>query len=620
MTAAIRLHILLALSGAASLLGAAGAFHLPRSGFVANGGVGRGRGVVNHFPCVARAQRVVAVRPRNDRGDGGSSRLRCALLPSHASSTVFAKLSSSSPAVRASLLIGAVAVAIYGNRGRFNFFPGTDPDPSFSEPLPDGSFGCPLFGNVSFLTKMGDAKSGMGKFYRWQAERAGNSNIFKYMAFGTPLVMVSGMRNVKKVFNREFRTVETGAISQRALEVIGGESMLFVNDADRHQFMRRLVGQSLTPEAVEAAVPALIASANEQIDTLSPGGDPAVMEDVLTRFTLDVAWRQILGLDLREGEIETFNAAVNDWILGILNPLVTILPVTKYTRCGKALKYLKSKIYRKLDSLERDGPDGSTLSGMYFAKDDEDPTRSLSRDEIISNSLLLILAGSETAASTLTVAMLALGLHKDVFRELREEQLAMMSKRGGGEPENMTREALEEDCPYLDAVIKETMRIKPLASTGAMRFAKETIVVDGKQIPKGWGVGFNPTLTHTLDPDVREEDGSHMDVARGFRPERWTSGGEDDTSSLARPTEYMPWGVGPRYCLGYHLAVAEMKVFLALFARRVDFDLTNTTKDNVRWKRASIIPKPKDGAVISVSSLSDGAYMGSAKVESVPVA
>lgn len=243
------------------------------------------------------------------------------------------------------------------------------------------------------------------------------------------------------------------------------------------------------------------------------------------------------------------------------------------------------------------GPDGSTLSGMFFAKDEEDPSKSLTKDEIISNSLLLILAGSETAASTLTVATLALGLHKDVLKKLKEEQLSMMSKHEGKE---LTRDMLEKDCPYLDAVIKETMRIKPLATTGAMRFAQETFVVDGKQIPKGYGVAFNPYITHSLDPMVKEDDDSHMDVAKGFRPERWL----DDKT---KPTEYMPFGVGPRYCLGVNLALAEMKVFLALFARRVEFNMTNTTADNVEWKKLSIIPKPKDGALISVSSLSESA-------------
>ena len=298
---------------------------------------------------------------------------------------------------------------------------------------------------------------------------------------------------------------------------------------------------------------------------------------------------------MKDDEIETFNNAVNTWIVGCFNPLWFFLPGKRFSKSGRAFKYLVSKIEDRLDELERSGPDGSTLSGMYFAKDEEDPSKSLSKKDIISNSLLLIFAGSETAASTLTVAMLALGLHKDIFSKLKNEQITMMSKNEG---KVMTRDMLEKDCPYLDVFVKEVMRIKPLALTGAMRFAQETFVVDGKQVPKGYGVAFSPGITHLLDPTIREEDGSHMDIAKGFKPERWL----DDKT---KPTDYIPFSVGPRYCLGVNLALAEMKVFLALFVRRVEFDLTNTTPDNVEWKNFSIIPKPRDGALITVSRSSE---------------
>lgn len=82
--------------------------------------------------------------------------------------------------------------------------------------------------------------------------------------------------------------------------------------------------------------------------------------------------------------------------------------------------------------------------------------------------------------------MLALGLHKDSFKKLKDEQTDLVSRRG----EELTRSILDKDCPYLEAVIKETMRIKPLAGTGAMRFAQETFTIDGKQVPKGYGVAF----------------------------------------------------------------------------------------------------------------------------------
>ena len=577
MTLAKRCHLLLLLSSWCAITG--DAFQNPsrRSSFLGNN---------------AHSIHMNRVLPIQQQHPTSSTELQCALLPS-----VVTKISTTlSPPIRNTIVVGSAAVLLYKNRKMFIPSNREIPDTAFSEPLPDGSLGCPFVGNIRAFTAMGDTKTGTGAFFRKQSSTSSNPRIFKYAPLGRPSVIISGMTNVKKIFNKEFKLVSTGIISEGFSTIFGGKSLLFETDPERHSFLRRLVGQSMTPEQISIAMPALITSASQQIDTLTAGTN-VEMEEVLTRFTLDVAWRQILGLDLKDDEVDTFNKAVNDWIGGILDPRTALLPMfTKYRKVGRAFNYLISKIDNKLQSLEKDGPDGSTMSGMYFAKDEEDPSKSLNRSEIISNTLLLILAGSETAASTLTVAMLALGLNKDVFNKLKLEQQAMITKYAGEEV--MTREMLEKDCPYLDAVMKEVMRIKPLATTGAMRFAEETFVVDGKQIPKGYGVAFNPYLTHMLDPALYEADGSHMDVVKGFKPERWLN---DET----KPTEYMPWGVGPRYCLGYNLAVAEMKIFLALFARRVDFDMTNTTPDNIEWKRLSIIPKPKDGALISVRSISN---------------
>ena len=97
-----------------------------------------------------------------------------------------------------------------------------------------------------------------------------------------------------------------------------------------------------------------------------------------------------------------------------------------------------------------------------------------------------------------------MGLHPDVWEKIREEQQEIRSKYG----EELTQQTLES-CTYLEAVIKETMRIKPLEAQ-EMRKVEKTIVVDGKQIPKGWYALLNIKQTHVNDPKVYKEDGSHM--------------------------------------------------------------------------------------------------------------
>jgi hypothetical protein len=82
----------------------------------------------------------------------------------------------------------------------------------------------------------------------------------------------------------------------------------------------------------------------------------------------------------------------------------------------------------------------------------------------------------------------------------------------------------------------------------------------GVEVNEGGGC----PLPYYNDPIAYEEDGPHMDLKRGFKPERWLN---EETRPSA---DFIPMGVGPRYCLGSVLAYAEMQVFLATaFARSV---------------------------------------------------
>ncbi len=405
------------------------------------------------------------------------------------------------------------------------------------------------------------------------------------MMFGQPIVSVAGLKNIKQVFSTEFSSIRTAPLSAIS-KLFGTESLIMCPDSNEHTFQRRLVGASMTPDSIDKAIPSLQKTASEQIDRILEL-PTAMMEDICTNFTLDVAWRQILGLNLTEAEIPSFRQAVKDWIGGLTNFRVMLLPGTQFTKAGRAYACLVSLIEKKIHELNRNGPDGSTLSAMVFAKDDLDGSR-LSRQQVIDNSLLLIGAGSETAASTLTTGILMLGLHPLVVEKLKEEQKRLAAKDAGV----LSLGQVNKECPYLDAVLKEIMRIAAIPGNAAGRKVSETLVVNGVQIPKGYRVGFNIQQTHANDPKTALPDGSHMDVVKGFKPERWLS-------NSTQPSEFMPFGYGPRYCLGASLAMAEMKVFLALFARRIDFNLVNMSKDNVTWQRMSMIPKPEDGTVIA---------------------
>ena len=100
---------------------------------------------------------------------------------------------------------------------------------------------------------------------------------------------------------------------------------------------------------------------------------------------------------------------------------------------------------------------------MVFNTDDEEGNsqkRHLTREQVIDNTGLLIIAGTETSSNTLTNAMQILGMHPDAWHKIAEEQRQLVSCHGKA----LTKEQIDKECPYLEAVIKEVMRLIPISA------------------------------------------------------------------------------------------------------------------------------------------------------------
>jgi len=478
-------------------------------------------------------------------------------------------------------------------------WPGSQPDPSASEPLPPGSLGCPFFGSDGFLS--GNKKDGPGCFFPQQSAREGHANIVKFYFMGAPVASVSGAKLVNQLTRAEFSQTEAlsptyndGNAEKEVPSVFGNDNLLFERNKDKHAFLRRLVGAGMTAKSVALAFPIIKELTHNRIHTRMTNDvsaeNPLKLETVCAEYTLDVTQKQILGLDLPPEEVATFRSKMVTWLDAMYSPVANLnIPwIVKHTPEYAARHYIQDKVEGKIDDLLENGPDASLISQMLFAVDEEN-SQKLTRKQVLENSMLLMVTASETTAGTLTMMMFLLGLHPDKYQKVVEEQKAVMAKFGT----EITQDILENHCPYLNAVKQETMRMGALTG-GYPKRATETIKVDGIQIPKGWSVFCNVRLTHMLDPVTRLPDNSHMCVHRGFQPERWF---EEETT----PTDFMPFGSGPRYCIGAPLANLEIQLFLATMARRVEsFDLLEdyTGQKPVVWNPSTLTPRPIDGVAV----------------------
>ena len=488
-------------------------------------------------------------------------------------------------------------------------WPGSQPDPSVTDAsLPPGSLGCPFFGSDGFLS--GNSKDGPGCFFRQAAKAAGDPHVYQFYFFGGPVASVSGKALVSEVTSMEFdqlealsatyndgatpTDVESGA--EVPPTVFGNDNAMFERDREKHAFLRRIMKAGMTASTIQEAFPIVHAIAQQRIEQILStdityrNGGVVHMETICTEYSLDVTQKQVLGLELPPDEVSRFRESMTTWLSALYSPLANLnMPwLVPHLPEFKAKKNIEEKIEQKIDALLEAGtPDASVLSKMLFAVDAETNNQKLTRSQVVENALMLMIAGSETTSGSLTLMMLMLGLHPHVLHRLQEEQDSIVREFGP----NLQLSLLDEHhAPYLNAVMKETLRMGPLTG-GFPKRTTETIVVDGYQIPKGWSVFSNIRLTHQLDPSTKLDNDAHMSVHTGFHPERWLS---PDTV----PQEYIPFGTGPRHCIGAPLAVMQIQLFLATLARRVySFDLMEDYTDQkpVVWNPSTMVPRPKDG-------------------------
>jgi len=495
-----------------------------------------------------------------------------------------------------------LSATVFSSRVRKILYPGISRDESFEEPLPPGTLGgCPFMGEMN-------GYNNLNSFMSKASAKIGNPKIWKMYFAGTPAAILSGSKVINKMLDKEFRS-SNGIVSQvdslgDSTELIFGKNSMssVLTDRKEYHFQRKLVGASLKPQALVHIVPFLQEAAEKSADQILSSaveGKNSIMVDVCKDFTFAVTCRQIMGLNLKDDERMEFYQAVTIWLSAVSNYLIYFLPkiIMKHTKGHRAKKYLDLVLERKMDSLEKNGPDGSTLSSMLFNTDDDDADtdeangekRHLSREQVIDNTLLLILAGTETSSNTLTNAMQLLGMHPHVWDKIVEEQTQLVSLHG----KTLNKQQIDKECPYLESVIKEVMRLVPFSAGGA-RNIDDTIVIDGVQVPKGWRAWYSISLTHEQDPVTFKEDGSHMDIWKGFQPERWLN------DSTRPTTEYLPFGAGNRFCLGWALAMLEMQIFLAVLARKIQYQLVHEPH-TMKWKEGFILT-PKDGCEISAHS------------------
>ncbi|GFG30951.1 hypothetical protein Cfor_07734, partial [Coptotermes formosanus] len=177
----------------------------------------------------------------------------------------------------------------------------------------------------------------------------------------------------------------------------------------------------------------------------------------------------------------------------------------------------------------------------------------LQDEDIIAQAVLFFLAGFDTASTLLCFASHELAVHLDVQTRLQEEIDETLQENGG----KFTYEALH-DMKYLDMVVNETLRLyPPVAAVDRICVQPYTLKSDPPMEVHPGEVLFIPIVALHHDPKY------YPDPER-FDPERFS----DDNKHNINPLTYLPFGIGPRSCIGNRFALMEAKLALAYLLSR----------------------------------------------------
>ncbi|KAL6119660.1 cyp3a7 [Pungitius sinensis] len=175
------------------------------------------------------------------------------------------------------------------------------------------------------------------------------------------------------------------------------------------------------------------------------------------------------------------------------------------------------------------------------SKDNPSSHKGLSDSEILSQAMIFIFAGYETSSGTLGFLAYNLATHPDIQKTLQEEIDETFPNKA-----RPTYDALMQ-MEYLDMVLNESMRLYP-SGNRLDRVSKSSVEIEGVTIPKGTVVMI-PVYTLHREPTLWPEPDA-------FKPERFSKENKDSID----PYSYLPFGAGPRNCIGMRFALLMMKL------------------------------------------------------------
>lgn len=456
-----------------------------------------------------------------------------------------------------------------------------------SSPLP-GPIVWPWVGSLPDVFRYGGLhKMLLNYFYKY-------GRVYKMSIGRSPSIVVTDPEILKQIMVKEFWKFTNRPPFVRFNPPL--DAAIFIARDETWRRVRHTLTPTFTASKLKQIVP-IIETASEKLTTklqnFSETGESVDVVGQFSLFALDVIMRAAFGMENNiqmNADPELVEKARNVFQTPIWIRFFSMFPFwgyfSRYVDPLQNVDYFWAIAKDILQKRQKQGFTGTKDLVQLMLKAHEehvDGVRKLSDDEIMAQSIVFLVAGFETTGNTLTSIAYFLAKYPEVQDRLIREIDELINTHG-----NEPLYELVNRAGYMDQVISEVQRLCGPALL-IIRECTEDAIYKGIRIPKGCGINIPVYVLHR-DPDL-------WDNPLDFNPENFSP----EAKEKRDPFAFLPFGAGPRQCIGMRLALLEIKIALMKIMQRFKFERAPETVEKLEH-RAVVLLTPKDTIYVKVKA------------------
>jgi cytochrome P450 len=375
--------------------------------------------------------------------------------------------------------------------------------------------------------------------------------------------LITNPADVRHVLQDNARNYHKSPLYEKLRMSLGNG--LLTSEDDFWLRQRRIAQPAFHRQRVAALAGVMAESARDaasQWDAIASDGRPVDIAEEMMRLTRTVVLRALLGGDLGPytSSIDEAWKVINEyigesfWSLGLTDRW----PTPKQRRFQAARAILRGAVDHVIGERRKNPSDSVDLLSMLLSARDEETGETMTDEQLRTEVTTFLLAGQETTSLALTWTWYLLSQHPQARQRLESEIDTVLE----GRPPEYADLA---NLPYTRMVVDEAMRLYP----PAWAFSRQAMADDrlgGYRLPKGWMAFVIPYVLHRLPAYWPNPD--------AFDPERFSPERSADRPKFV----YVPFGAGPRQCIGNQFALIEAHVSVATLAQSYRLHLASNQR------------------------------------------